>query len=144
MWILLTINHALIIMALNRGDTIEFFMTWILPIILGLSLGYLLMGRKKTARGNINVLSKEDFKQNMRKGQLIDLRKQADYEKDKIKGARNFSAGYLKSKQQTKVRKDQPLYLYCERGWKSKRVAKKLAKKRFGQINVLKGGFKHF
>ncbi len=131
-------------MAMNRGDNIDFFMTWILPILIGLTLGYLLLGRKKTDVGQVFVLDAADFKANMRKGQLIDLRKQEAFDKQKIKGARRFTWRYLKSKQQTKIRKDRPLYIYCQNGLKSRRTARKLAKKGFKEVNVLKGGFNQY
>jgi len=118
----------------------EIFLTYILPVLLGLTIGYLLIGRKKVAKDSIEVLDPETFKKNMRKGQLIDIRKPEDFKKDRIKGARNFSVGYLKSKNQTKVRRDIPLYLYCDNGRKSLRAARKLAKKNYKKIYVLAGG----
>ncbi len=120
----------------------EFFLTWILPIMLGLTLGWLLLGRKKVNMQYINLLDEQAFKNNMRKGQLVDVRKKDRYDNNKIKGARNFNPRYLKSKHQTKIRKDQPLYLYCDNGQKSLKTAKALSKKGFKEINVLKGGLK--
>ncbi len=120
----------------------EFFLTWILPIVLGLTLGWLLLGRKKVNVQNIHLLDEQTFKNNMRKGQLVDVRKKTRFETDKIKGARNFNPRYLKSKHQTKIRKDKPVYLYCDNGQKSHKTAKALSKKGFQNINVLKGGIK--
>ncbi len=118
----------------------EIFLTWVLPILIGLSLGYLLLGRTKVKPQHIEQVDEATFKGNMRKGQLIDVRKKDAFEKNKIKGARNFSPRYLKSKHQTKVRKDQPVYLYCDNGRRSYKAARELSKKGFTKLYVLKGG----
>jgi len=115
-------------------------MQYVIPIILGLAIGALITMRGKKDPNRMQVLSVDDFKKNMRKGQLIDIRKKEAYEADKIKGARNFPYRYLKSKHQTKVRHDQPLFIYCQNGIKSKRVAKKLSLK-YTMVYVLEGGF---
>ncbi len=114
-----------------------------IPIVLGLWIGWLLTRKKKHAltQNEQHVITYETFKQNMRKGQLVDIRKKEVFEKDRIKGARNFSIGYLKSKNQAQVRKDQPLFIYCSNGKKSARAARKLAKRGFRSIYVLQGGF---
>jgi len=116
---------------------------YIVPVVIGLTLGFLLMNlkNKKTKSKSIHTIDTETFKNNMRKGQLIDVRKPKQFEEDKIKGARNFSPRYLKNKNQTKIRKDIPLYLYCQNGNKSTRVAKKLVRKEFKDVYVLDGGF---
>ena len=118
---------------------------YVFPVVFGLLLGIFLSKRfgpqahKKNE--NLVVLEWPEFKKNMRKGQLIDIRKQDEVEKDKIKGARNFSVRVLKSKHQTKVRKDLPLYLYCNNGKKSYKAGNVLLKKGFKKVYILKGGF---
>lgn len=114
-----------------------------IPIVLGLWIGWLLTRKKRHAinTNERNTISYETFKQNMRKGQLVDIRKKDQFEKDRIKGARNFSVGFLKNKHQSQVRKDKPVFLYCENGRKSSRAAKQLSKKGFQMIFVLEGGF---
>ncbi len=114
------------------------------PVIIGLTIGFLLLNRQKAKEANVTVLDADTFKKNMRKGQLIDIRSQKRFEEEKIKGARNFRPGYLKSKQQTKVRKDKPLYLYDDKGFKSRRVAKKLHRKGFKELYVLDGGYQAY
>lgn len=111
-----------------------------IAIVLGLSLGWLLTRNKNTDLSGVHVINKEDFTKNMRRGQLIDIRKKADFEKDKIKGARNFRMSSLTSKY-SKIRKDLPVYLYCENGKYSKRAAKKLARSEYKSVYVLDGGF---
>ncbi len=117
------------------------FMELIIPIALGLTIGLLFSMRKKKNPIPVLIDTKETFIAGMRKGQLIDLRKQSDDTHEKIKGARHFNGRYLKSKQQTKIRKDRPLYLYCQNGKKSKSVANTLTRKGFTEVHVLAGGF---
>ena len=112
----------------------------VLPILAGFVIGYLLWKARQTTLESVQELEWDTFKRTMRKGQLVDIRKKKKVKDDKIKGARIFSPGRLKSKHQTKVPKDQALYLYCANGKKSKRVAKKLSQKGFKEVYVLKGG----
>jgi rhodanese-related sulfurtransferase len=124
----------------ERGVTMGQFLEIALPVLAGFVIGYLFWKTYQKPPEALNMLEWDEFKKGMRKGQLIDIRKKEKAEKDKIKGARNISVAKLKNKHQTKVPKDQTLYLYCDNGRKSKRAAKKLLKKRFKEINVLKGG----
>ena len=111
-----------------------------IPVLAGFVVGYLFWKMRQTPPESVHILEWEEFKKGMRKGQLIDIRKKEKAEKDKIKGARVISVARLANKNQTKVPKDQALYIYCDNGRKSKRAAKKLSKKGFKEINVLKGG----
>lgn len=119
----------------------EFFFRWIFPALVGLGLGYWLVKIKEVKHDRIHLLAKEDFSANMRKGQLIDIRSQKAISKGKIKGARQFRGQYLKNKSQTKIRRDLPLYLYCQNGQKSRKLARRLSVKGYREINVLKGGY---
>ncbi len=117
---------------------------FLVVIMLGVMLGQLFSKRavSRTAqKDRIIVVPYEEFRKHMRKGQLIDIRKQRDFEADRIKGARNFSPRFLRSKKQTLVRRDQDLYLYCHRGMRAKRLAKKLLSRFHRRIIVLEGGF---
>jgi len=111
-----------------------------LAIVAGLVLGWLLMRNKNIDYSRIHIINKEDFVQNMRKGQLIDIRKKDAFEQDKIKGARNFRPNEVTSKY-SKLRKDLSIYVYCQNGKKSKRLSKKLAKANFKDVYILDGGF---
>lgn len=111
-----------------------------LPVLAGFTIGYLLWRTLQTRSDSVKELEWDAFRRSMRKGQLVDIRKKDKAEKDKIKGARVLSPAKLKSKYQTKVPKDQALYLYCDNGKKSKRLAKTLDRKGFKEIYVLKGG----
>lgn len=111
-----------------------------LPVLAGFTIGYLLWRALQSKPDSVEELEWDTFKRSMRKGQLVDIRKKDKAEKDKIKGARILSPGKLKNKYQTKVPKDQALYLYCDNGKKSKKVARTLARKGFKEVYVLKGG----
>ena len=115
----------------------------VIAVIAGLVLGWLLMRNQQRDLSKIHEIQLSDFKKNMRKGQLVDIRKKASYEEDKIKGARNFTVRQMTSKY-SKLRKDQPIYLYCQNGRKSKRAAKKLAKEAYPDIYILSGGFNSY
>lgn len=110
-----------------------------LAVVLGLGLGWLMMRNQGKDFSKISVLSRSDFMENMRKGQLIDIRKKDQFDQDKIKGARNFAPRQLTAKI-SKLRKDKPVYLYCQNGKKSKRVSRDLIRKNYQQVYVLKGG----
>jgi rhodanese-related sulfurtransferase len=115
------------------------FWSLALAIVLGLGLGWLMMRNQGKDFSKISVLKRKDFVENMRKGQLVDIRKKAAFEQDKIKGARNFTSGQLTQKV-SRLRKDRPVYLYCQNGKKSKRVSRNLIRKNYHQVYVLEGG----
>jgi len=115
----------------------------LIAVFAGLALGWLLMRNSKVDYSKIRVINPTDFKANMRKGQLVDVRKKDQYETDKIKGARNFRASEITGKY-SKLRKDQSVYLYCQNGKQSKKVAKKMAKAGFNDIYILDGGFQNY
>ncbi len=117
---------------------------FLVVIMLGVLLGQLFSKRavSRTAqKDRIVVLPYEEFRKTMRKGQLVDIRKARDFEADRIKGSRNFSPRFLKSKKQTLVRRDQDLYLICNRSIRAKRLARKLLTRFHKRIIVLEGGF---
>jgi len=110
-----------------------------IAIVLGIALGVILNKRKNRNYDAIHVISKDDFYTNMRKGQLVDIRKEEEYNENKIKGAKNFSPRQLTTKF-SKVRKDQSVYLYCNNGKKSYQVAKNMTKHGYTAIYVLEHG----
>lgn len=117
----------------------------VIAVALGLGIGWLI-NRNKGANKNyehISVLSKEEFTKNMRRGQLVDMRKKDAFETDKIKGARNFTPSQMTLKY-PKLRKDMPIYLYCENGKKSKSAARKLIRNEYKQVYILEGGFTNY
>ncbi len=121
------------------------FLFYAVAIAIGLFIGFFLVRRNREVKfeesERLVIREWPEFKRNMRKGQLIDIRKEKDVEKEKIKGARRFPVRALTSKYQTKVRKDLPLYIYCNTGKKSYKAARKLLHKGYKKVYVLKGGF---
>ena len=111
-----------------------------LPIILGLVIGVLVLLYRNNDYSSIKIISKKDFVNNMRRGQLVDVRKKEDFDKDKISGARNFRVAQIAT-EKSKLRKDLSTFIYCENGRKSHRVAKKMTRKGFRNIYVLGKGF---
>ncbi len=122
---------------------IQEILPFIFIVVVGVLLGQWFSNKtmKKKMYNRVQVIPLETFKKNMRKGQLVDIRKKELYEKEKIKGARNFSTRFLKNKKQTLVRKDQDLYLYCQNGKKSRKAARKLLTRFPKNIFVLEGGY---
>lgn len=115
--------------------------SWIITIAVGIALGLLLNSRKPGNKDAIHIIGEKDFKDNMRKGQLVDVRKKEDYELGHIKGARNFNKRQLTGKY-SKLRRDQSVFLYCNDGKQSLKIAKQLSKNEFRNIYVLEDGFK--
>lgn len=119
------------------------FWSIVISIFSGLGIGMLILYFKNTDYSNVFIINAKDFRENMRKGQLIDVRKKEAFEKDKIKGARHFTPAKAKSKS-VRLRKDLSVYIYCENGKTSRRVAKKLSKNGFIDLYVLEKGFENY
>lgn len=111
--------------------------------VAGLGLGLVMVYFKNRDYSNIFVLNLKDFTANMRKGQLIDVRKKIKNENDKIKGSRHFTPRKVVSKN-VNLRKDLSVYLYCENGKLSKKVAKRLSKLGYNNIYVLSKGYENY
>ncbi len=114
-----------------------------IAVVVGLAMGLFIVSRKNIDHSSIHIINKKDFKDNMRKGQLIDVRKKDEFEKSKVKGARNFTSRQLTAKY-SKLRKDLSIYIYCNNGKKSHRIAKKLTKSGFRNIYILENGFNDY
>ncbi|OLO42865.1 rhodanese-like domain-containing protein [Alkalihalophilus pseudofirmus] len=116
-------------------------MEWILwGILLGL-LVFIIVKRLIKPK-YLTELTQEDFIKGYRKAQLIDVREPKEYDGGHILGARNIPLSQLKQRM-NEVRTDQPVYLYCQSGARSRQAAEVLKKKRGCEdLNYLKGGFK--
>ena len=91
-------------------------MNWtliIIAIILGIILGLFIMLRRESKKAVIN-LSEKEFIENMRKGQLVDLRNKEEFEEGHINGARNIPFAML-TRNPGKLRRDLPIYLYVKK-----------------------------
>ena len=116
-------------------------MAWrllIIAIILGIILGLFIMMRRESKKAVVN-LSEKEFVENMRKGQLVDLRKKEEFDQGHINGARNIPFVML-TRNPGKLRRDLPIYLYCEKGKVCKRAALVLYGKGYENIYQLEGG----
>ena len=89
----------------------------------------------------VTTLSQEEFKAGYRKAQLIDVREQKEYDGGHILGARNIPSTQLKMRMK-ELRKDKPVYLYCQSGMRSTRAAQMLYKNGYRELYQLNGGFK--
>ncbi len=115
----------------------DIFITYIIPIILGVTIGLVLMALKDYYTAKITGLDTETFQEGMRKAQLIDVRPKKAFEQGKIKGARHFSVAQLNHKNQTKVRKDLPVYLYHSSKFKVKRAARRVSLAGYQEVYYL-------
>lgn len=115
--------------------------TWVITITVGVTLGLIMSNRKPVNKEVIHIVNEKDFKDNMRKGQLIDVSKKEAFEKGHIKGARNFQKRHVLGKY-SKLRKDQPVFVYCTDGKQSMKLAKKMSKENYKNVYVLEGGYK--
>ncbi|WP_161878853.1 rhodanese-like domain-containing protein [Alkalibacterium sp. MB6] len=93
--------------------------------------------RRKNAA---TALENDEFRQNMRRAQIVDVRGKDDYNVGHILGARNIP--YMQLKQRMgELRNDLPVYLYEDKKTLSYRAALILKKNGFEQLYVLKGGY---
>lgn len=110
-----------------------------LIIIISILLIVMVVLSFREARKASVRLSPEDFKQQMRKGQLIDVRSREEFNKGHINGARNIHVSQI-PREYKKLRSDLPIYLYCSTGKRSNRAAVYLTARGFTQIYQLDNG----
>ncbi|KDE46538.1 hypothetical protein DI43_12375 [Geobacillus sp. CAMR12739] len=89
----------------------------------------------------VKSLTEEEFRAGYRKAQLIDVREPDEFAAGHILGARNIPLTQLGMRMK-ELRKDQPIYLYCQNGLRSGRAAQMLYRKGYRDLYHLKGGFK--
>jgi len=114
-------------------------MKFLIIILIALIVYYLITFFRQ--KKYLTALTQEEFIEGYRKAQLIDVREQQEFDRGHIRGARNIPLTQLKQNI-TALRPDKPVYLYCQNTTRSSRAAQVLHKKKFEDINVLKGGFK--
>ncbi|WP_405101222.1 rhodanese-like domain-containing protein [Oceanobacillus sp. FSL H7-0719] len=91
----------------------------------------------------LKVLTQDQWVEGYRKAQLIDVREPQEFDAGHILGARNIPVTQLKQRL-VEIRKDKPVYLYCQKSSRSSRAAQILHKKGYEDIYQLKGGFKNW
>ncbi|BBW95622.1 rhodanese-like domain-containing protein [Geobacillus icigianus] len=111
-----------------------------LLIILGAIVVYSLI-TYLWQRRIVKALTEEEFRAGYRKAQLVDVREPDEFAAGHILGARNIPLTQLRMRMK-ELRKDQPIYLYCQNGLRSGRAAQMLYRKGYRHLYHLKGGFK--
>ncbi|GGC75401.1 rhodanese-like domain-containing protein [Enterococcus sp. DIV0242_7C1] len=116
---------------------------WIINIVLatillamGLNELYLRIMAKRSAK----TITEAEFKEGMRKAQIIDVREKDSFDAGHILGARNMPYTTIKTTLNS-IRKDQPVYLYDQKKSLSIRTANQLRKNGFSDVYILKGGY---
>ena len=115
-------------------------MDWQLTIflIVVFLLAFFIFYSRHTLNKNVTYLKEEEFTNNMRKGQLVDIRKKEVYDEGHINGARNIPIVQL-TRNYNRLRLDQPVYLICNNGKMSRRASAVLTSKGF-KVYSLEGG----
>lgn len=115
-------------------------MLYSIATVLGLMILYAIFMYFSQKRA-VKPLTQEEFIKGYRKAQLIDVREPNEYNGGHILGARNIPVTQLKQRMK-EIRKDQPVYLYCQSGLRSGRAAQMLYRKGYRNLHHLQGGFK--
>lgn len=109
---------------------------WLALIIWGIWELVQYFRRKNAA----TALESDEFKKDIRKAQLIDVREKDDFDTGHILGARNIPYYELKQRY-SELRKDQPIYLYENGTYAAYRAAMVLKKKGYSDLYILKDGY---
>ncbi|MGX7200399.1 rhodanese-like domain-containing protein [Enterococcus nangangensis] len=92
------------------------------------------------AKMSATTIDETEFREGMRKAQVIDLREKDEFKAGHILGARSMPYTMFKEVMPS-IRKDQPIYLYDQRKTLSIRAANKLRKSGYQNIYILKKGY---
>ncbi|NSL50365.1 rhodanese-like domain-containing protein [Calidifontibacillus erzurumensis] len=112
-------------------------------IITIVAIAVYFIGTRLYQKRYLKTLTQEEFIAGYRKAQLIDVREPNEYEAGHILGARNIPLTQLHARK-AEIRKDMPVYLYCQSGYRSARAAAILKRMGCKDISHLKGGFKQW
>ncbi|EGO5241361.1 rhodanese-like domain-containing protein [Enterococcus faecalis] len=110
----------------------------LLVIVLAMVFNELYL--KIMVKRSAKMLTEEEFKEKMRKAQVIDVREKDTFDAGHILGARSMPYSMLKTTIGS-LRKDQPVYLYDQKKALSIRAANLLRKNGYTDIYILKGGY---
>ena len=92
------------------------------------------------ARKSAKTITEEEFKEIMRKGQIIDVREKDVFDAGHILGARSIPYSTFKQAHSS-LRKDLPIFLYDQKKTLSIRSANILRKNGYTDVYILKGGY---
>ncbi|EPH95168.1 MULTISPECIES: rhodanese-like domain-containing protein [unclassified Enterococcus] len=112
----------------------------IVLIVILLAIGGNELYLRIMAKRSATTLEEEEFREGMRKAQVIDVREKDAFDASHILGARNIPYTVLKESL-VSLRKDKPVYIYDQRKSISIRAANRLRKAGFKDLYILKGGF---
>lgn len=94
----------------------------------------------------IQIMDGDAYKTAISKGkvQLVDVRTKGEFMSGHIKGAKNidFFQGAAFETAFSKLKKDVPVYIYCQSGNRSQRAAKRLVDLGFTKVYDLRGGYR--
>ncbi|WP_047244963.1 rhodanese-like domain-containing protein [Maribacter thermophilus] len=100
---------------------------------------------KSKSSENINILNAEEFQNEIKnkKVRLVDVRTSGEYNSGHIKNAVNVDFFNRTAFQKffSKLNKEEPIYLYCRSGNRSRKAAYMLEKMGFTSLTDLKGGY---
>ena len=116
---------------------------WVINIILLLIVLAIILWEvylRVMAKRSATTLTEEEFREGMRKAQVIDVREKDVFDAGHILGARSMPYSMLKTTIGS-LRKDQPVYLYDQKKALSIRAANLLRKNGYTDIYILKGGY---
>ena len=108
-------------------------------IVLVVVLGAVGLFNYFRLKGAVTKLPYEEFRKDLRKVQLIDVREKEDFKYAHINGARNMPSSQFNFLY-TSLRKDQPIYLCDKNGTLSPRDALTLKKNCYTNVYMLKNG----
>lgn len=110
----------------------------LLTILLAMGANelYLRIMGKRSAK----TITEEEFKEGMRKAQIIDVREKDSFDAGHILGARSMPYTTIKTTLNS-IRKDQPVYIYDQKKSLSIRTANQLRKNGYKDLYILKGGY---
>ncbi|AQW21984.1 sulfurtransferase [Lentilactobacillus curieae] len=117
--------------------------SWIILVILIVAwLGWTLFQNYRV-RQAAKYLSNDEFREGMRRAQVIDLREKSNFKSGHILGARSLPYSTIRSFY-SQIRADLPVYLYDQGRTVSKRAALFLNKKGYNDIYILKTGYQNW
>ena len=108
-------------------------------LVMGANQLYLYLMGKKSA----TLLSEEEFREGMRRAQVIDVREKDVFVAGHILGARSIPYTTFKATHAS-LRKDMPIYLYDHKQTLAIRAAIILRKNGFTDVYILKPGYKQW
>ena len=127
------------------ADAQPFSWSWLIFAAgIGLLAGLMITNRNRWDKEKFVVLDTKEFLDTMRKGTLIDVRKEEEINKTgKIVGSRHFPG--KSGATDARVRKDIPIFIYDQKGSSSlKGIAAKYIKNNAVIVYAMKGGYEAY